>query len=366
MGLVSADIRYPYAIDENGAISHISDSPSKRAYTCTGCGAQMVAKHGSVREEHFAHKPPYTAACSGVTALHKAAQAVVVDGFNRAAKTDGAKYTLGTTCKEHGCEDIIEANYATRGRWAESEKSVVKGTVSDVVVRRPGYDPVIIEIVVTHDIDRQTHIRYEESGYPVIVIYVRDWPDVLSLGSGAIADKMINGPDRCEACDNRLRRRAKECLDAHIRADRIIHDMGRNSSQSGITPWYNDKFGAPMTAATLSKVNRTAKILSRAGLTQHNRAKPWLFRYPISDRNEHIYADLGGTDIIGIWEDPSAAVYCFTTRGFSDLEEVCLTHAALKFFRDQGAEVRLHFESHIKDDDDCGYYECPRCNPHGP
>ena len=68
-------------------------------------------------------------------------------------------------------ETPISVNVASEGASIASERVVVKGTRSDLVVFQPDGSPrVIIEIVVTHDLESDTKQRYEETNYPVVTV----------------------------------------------------------------------------------------------------------------------------------------------------------------------------------------------------
>ena len=54
-----------------------------------------------------------------------------------------------------------------------------------------------------------------------------------------------------------------------------------------------------------------AIILTELGFEQHNRSKPYLFRYPIRDKPRvFIYADMGGSDVVKIYEDTASDAVC--------------------------------------------------------
>ena len=143
---------------------------AKRSDThyCFGCQEEMVVKRGQVRREHFAHKTD-PAQCNGDNALHEAAKANIVYGFNRAV-TDGTDYPLSFPCR--GCEGEIRVPVAQVGASIRSEKVVVDGTRSDLVISgQNGVTPrVIIEIVVTHDLETDTLHRYQTAELSVVKV----------------------------------------------------------------------------------------------------------------------------------------------------------------------------------------------------
>ena len=78
--------------------------------------------------------------------------------------------TLSFPCAD--CQTPIKTNIAEAGANIASERSVVPGTRSDLMVtKQDGTEPrVIIEIVVHHDLEPVTRQKYEDSQIPVIKI----------------------------------------------------------------------------------------------------------------------------------------------------------------------------------------------------
>ena len=80
---------------------------------------------------------------------------------------------------------------------------MIEGTRSDLVL----YDPnpkLIIEIVVSHDLDEQTYTKYQESRLPVIKV-APHWENLGELRSECIGYEWMNMPlsGRCASCSLR-------------------------------------------------------------------------------------------------------------------------------------------------------------------
>ena len=170
----------------------IEEARSGVSYTCFGCQAPMVARQGSQRAWHFAHKPPLSGCDDPDRALHEAAKALIVQGFTEAQNQD-AEYCAGFSCQD--CGEELSWSIARPATSISAERTVVEGTRSDVVVDRPK-GPLIIEVVVSHDLEPTTRFCYEQSELPVFVVYP-EWSTVEGLARAVIADVVINvGPSR--------------------------------------------------------------------------------------------------------------------------------------------------------------------------
>jgi len=193
------DIQYPVAYVQPHEAVHIKDAQRGRPHFCFGCHREMVIRRGPVRRWHFAHKARFVQ-CEKDKTLHEAAKAFICLGFRRALAT-GGEYRVGYPCKR--CKTPISHNVASEGARIASEKMVVKGTRSDLVVCRPdGSLRVIIEIVVTHNLESDTKQRYEEANYPVVTVEP-SWDTLPDLCQSAIGSRILNvkGDNRyCGVC----------------------------------------------------------------------------------------------------------------------------------------------------------------------
>ena len=140
-----------------------------------------------------------------------------MQGFSGALVRQGA-YRLGCPCKE--CGRPVSRNIAVPGAKVEAEKSVVAGTRSDLAVSQPGRGPVIIEVVVTHDLEPESRESYEKSGTPVLQIRPT-WDTLDKLESEVISDDTLNVPPvHCASCKRATERRRRE-READSRARRF-------------------------------------------------------------------------------------------------------------------------------------------------
>lgn len=336
-------IRYPVADAGDGRAVSIQDAQSGVPYKCFGCRAPMVARRGTMRAWHFAHKPPLRECADPDGALHEAAKALIVQGFTDAQATCG-EYRAGFACES--CGSAASWNIAHRTRSIAVEQSVVEGTRSDIVVDRRPKQPLIIEVVVSHDIEATTRQHYEASGMPVLVVHP-EWDTVAGLAHAVIADTGINVPSMlCPECQETERRRREELSKADKWAQSMLRDLPTTSERTGSTPpsirsWQRDKFGREMYSHIRRAVHRNAVILRRLGFIQ-TKTKPWLFALRLPGGCGVVYANFGSTEEVAVWEDTSALIH-WQLNGRSDAEEQALVLQLLQACRRAGADVRVSF-----------------------
>ena len=191
-------VQYPVARSRSHEAVHIKDAQRGRSHFCFGCDREMVIKRGDVRSPHFAHKAGFVQ-CEGDNTLHEAAKAFIRQGFLHAVAT-GGEYQVGYPCK--GCETPISVNVAIEGASIDSEKTVVEGTRSDLVIFQPDGSPrIIIEIVVTHDLESDTKQRYKAANYPVVTVQP-SWDTLLAFCQSAIGSRILNVKGDTRYCDD--------------------------------------------------------------------------------------------------------------------------------------------------------------------
>ena len=209
------EILYPVAYVQPYEAVHIEDAQRGRSHFCFGCRGEMVIRRGSKRRWHFAHKASFVQ-CEKYNALHEAAKAFICQGFRRAVAT-GGEYRIGYPCGR--CEIPISRNIASGGASIASEKMVVKGTRSDLAVLQPGGSPrIIIEIVVTHDLESDTEQKYQAVDCPVITVEP-SWDTLLDLERSAIGSRILNLEGEHRYCGN-CRAARKQEMKATVQASK--------------------------------------------------------------------------------------------------------------------------------------------------
>ena len=309
----------------------------------------MVAKQGSKRAWHFAHKPPAQGCADPNRALHETAKALIVQGFT-AALDEGAEYHAGVACDD--CGRSRSWNIALPARSVSVERAVAEGTRSDVVVSRGDKLPLIIEVVVTHDLEPTTKLHYEESGIPVFVVYPT-WDTVAGLAHAVIADVALNVPSmRCVPCQGAEDERQRELSEAVSWARSMLRGLQTgaaepaSSASPNVRPWQHDKFGREMYPRVWRRVRQNAAVLQRLGFAQSKKTS-WLFSVRLPGGCGVVYANFGSTDEVPIWQDTSALIH-WQLEGRSEVEKRELVRQVLATCRAAGSEVRVSFyDSHF-------------------
>ena len=337
-------IRFPIAAKDDGRAVSIQDAESGVAYKCFGCEAPMMAKRGQQRAWHFAHKPPTSGCADPDQALHETAKALIVQGLTD-AEANGTEYRVGFACR--ACTKALSWNIARPDTSIAVEQSIIEGTRSDIVIDRGPKGPLIVEIVVTHDIEEPTRARYDSSGIPVFVIYP-EWDTIAELAWAVIADAVINVSSvRCRECQDAVDRTLRERSAARTWAQTMLSGLRTNASRQAGSPspriraWQCDKFGREMYPRVRREVHRNAAILRSMGFVQSG-GKPWLFRFQLPNGCGVVFANFGSTEEIPLWEDPSALIH-WKLHKRSHEEKEALVKQLLRMCRSADAGVRVSF-----------------------
>ena len=378
-----ANILYSYALDAEGKRRGISEIESPRPFGCGDCGNEMIARRGRIRRWHYAHKANVECVPKPDpdNALHRYAQDIIVEGFNEKLRS-GEAYDIVYGCTGYRdyffdpefpfgesarCGNTFRENIAQPGAVIHKERSVIPNTRSDVVVELPGQKPFIIEVVNTHDLEEDTRQRYEESGCRVVVRKVT-WENLDELTGECRADDTVNVAGwKCDDCREVGRARRRQEVEEREREQQRLNALERRkkvvdaalaklvrrlSSNPRFRPWYEvykpswNLVSEPikMFPRVQTVVFANAIILTELGFEQHNRSKPYLFRYRI--RNEprvFIYADLGGSDVVKIYEDTATMLYAPDLKD-EELEQYAVSALGRKL-EESGVSVRVGFES---------------------
>ena len=340
-------ILYPLARGTTGKAVHIGEALKGSPYECFGCSVPMVARQGAKRQWHFAHKPPFERCADPDKALHDSATAMIIRGFRDALERQ-SEYRLGCPCG--GCGRTVSRNVAVPEASMEAEKSIVAGTRSDLVVGQAGKGPVVIEIVVTHDLEPEALEAYRESGIPVLKVRP-SWDTLFQLESEVITADTVNVPlVRCSECKNVEQRHRHEQDRTRQRADSMLRRMNeRRPTDTGslpFRPWTHDKFGRPMFPDIQRRVFVNAMILTELGFVQAQKS-PWVFMFRLS--GGVVFANFGSTEEVAIWEDRSALIH-WKLDGLSEDMESELARGVLARCRAAGAGVRVSFYNLMFDD----------------
>lgn len=201
------DIQYPEAFEKPHRRVHVlalSRDARGGPYYCFGCDQEMVARLGQVNAHHFAHKSQWTTKCDPENALHRAAQTNILEGFSEAVENQ-QPFHVGYPCASKDCTNAVKFNIATPGSRIVAEQIAVQGTRADLVVYCPdetgaAWARLIIEVVVTHDLEPYTLARYQAAKIPVIKINPA-WDRLEELRTTVVGYDTVNVPAaECEDC----------------------------------------------------------------------------------------------------------------------------------------------------------------------
>lgn len=348
---VKPGIRFPIAADGNGRAVAIQDAEAGVAYECFGCADPMTPRRGQQRAWHFAHKPPTSGCADPDRALHETAKVLMVQGLTD-AQANGTEYRVGFACRV--CEAALCWNIARPDTTIAAERSVIEGTRSDIVIDRGPKGPLIVEVVVTHDIEEPTRARYEGSSIPIFIVEP-EWDTVTELATAVNADDLINvSAVRCRDCQEALDRALAERSAARTWAVSMLSGLrsAPPDREGSATPqmrrWQRDKFGREMYQRVRQEVHRSAAILHGMGFVQ-SKGKPWLFRYQLPEGSGVVFANFGSTEEVPLWDDPSALIH-WNLHERSDEEKEALVKQLLRRCRSSGADVRVSFyDQHLDD-----------------
>lgn len=314
-------IAYPFAKTGGRTVS-ASEAERGGDYACLGCGAPMLVKRGSVKAHHFAHRT--AGRCDPDHALHETAKSYVERLFLDARRL-GKRLHIQHGCP--GCGAAQQTDMAA-GDSIWRERTVVPNTRSDLAVFRGGRPHMVIEVVVTHDIDDGTRAAYEKSR----VLVVRVHPSWTAGGITCMVGESLNAP-QCGACVMREYRLDMFLTDApeHAGAPRLVtHDNG----------------GRVLYPKLRAEANKQALRITQCGFTQQNR--PTLFRRETKHWN--IFADIDSTSVLAIWEtNADAAVYAFPkNRDVNEKDCIpdcknCVVGAATRLLEASGVHTRRYF-----------------------
>ena len=213
------------------------------------------------------------------------------------------------------------------------------------MVGQTGRDPVAIEVVVTHDLEQETHEAYIQSGVPVLKVRPT-WDTVAELESGVITDDTLNVPPiQCAACrkEDEDRRREEERIRGLVDSMLQRMDLRQQATAANLpfTPWTHDKFGQPMFPHIRQQVYSNAIILTELGFAQaKDKDRPWVFWFRLPSGT--VFANFGSTKEVPIWKN-SAAMIHWTLSGVSGELEYALVAGVLARCRAAGAYVRVSF-----------------------
>lgn len=199
----SSSIQYAYALDSQGALTHISDAQRSHAYTCPGCKSPLTPVLGEINAKHFRHSEE---CCVLETYLHKCAKEAFFYRYQQALSC-GMPISLELErqvfCnvsvlalagdETRRCLKTVSARYNLTQFFdqVELEKhDKVTGLRPDVMLcDAAGERRCYVEICVTHPCSQEKI----ETGIPILEFKVQSATDIQMLltGSYSIKEKSL-------------------------------------------------------------------------------------------------------------------------------------------------------------------------------
>lgn len=210
----------PVALAEDGSLVRPVDADPGTAYRCPGCGSELILRKGELRRTHFAHRR--SDGCSPESALHRAAKHRIVQVVDEWIGGGGPPPCISRPCPAFSCDGGIVQDVPDDVTGVGVEVRLADGTIGDVVLYRGNEPCAVIEIAVTHRVDREKALRL---GVPWFEV---DAQEVLGRPYWWVAVQDGLEPFTCPACARRAEAEYAEIRDAEARARAVADrlDLG--------------------------------------------------------------------------------------------------------------------------------------------
>lgn len=325
-------ILIPYAITEDKRILHIRDyCKESDAVVCLSCGDPLIARQGKVKQWHYSHRG---AQCSGEGALHLAAKLLIKQRFEQAL-TQGKAYHLRWTCP--GCSTTRRLDCTKIARHVRVESAVTEGVRADIYFCEGSKD-FCVEVVVTHDLEEATREKYKVKNIPLFILRP-SWQTIQLLEHVIDASEAFHlDLERCPGCRKKQQEKLKRSQAREAMRSFLEHLSPGDTST--LTPWTADARGNQLFPRVTQQLYAHAKNLLKIGFRQA-RSKPWLFLLTISNKRGAVFANLGGTEDVPIWEDTNPRLHW--RLKVSGWEEMMIVHEVAEHCRSRNIPVRFSF-----------------------
>ncbi len=159
-------ISYPIAKTFGGQWVHINDAKHGYSYYCPECESPFVARLGSIKTHHFAHKPNFTGVCTGESGYHSLAKHLLAYHFTQEGHIH------------------LESQCATCGREYSEEKKVINVEVEkgqddyrpDVRLLMEGNITIDCEIVCKNPLGEKLNI-YRDRNSNLLIWFIKGQVD---------------------------------------------------------------------------------------------------------------------------------------------------------------------------------------------
>lgn len=234
-------IKYHYAYDSEGSIISINKAEKDKKYYCIGCGKEMICRKGQIREFHFAHKN--TENCNPETYLHQYAKHYIKELFDK-QEHFYIKFNQSKECKninnchyrkffQDNCIIKEPIEYDLKKYYNKCEiESPYKGFIPDLKLTSDTYEPIFIEIAVTHECEenkKNSDIRIVEIKIPPTTDFLELY--TLSETDYALWDKDIKNKIQVKFYNFQRNNKQKDILDLYDFCIFFLNKNGKAQSK---------------------------------------------------------------------------------------------------------------------------------------
>ena len=183
------DIEIPYAL-RAGRVVHVSEVPRGLpcGCVCGRCGAALVARQGAHREHHFAHFRESDCLGAAESLLHLLTKELLSNATTLALPA----YIYRARCKSRfGVPVSIEREIFAATRTSISSVAVEQslGHIVPDLLLRSGEKDLILEIAVSHPVDRAKLRRIRRMNIPAVELSLTS-ADLL-LSRAALLERLV-------------------------------------------------------------------------------------------------------------------------------------------------------------------------------
>lgn len=333
-------ILYPAANNLHGEYTSIKVASRGDQYTCLHCKGRMIAKQGKEVQWHFAHFDD-AGECSPDLALHSEAVRRIERGFKSANDKEGeypvryrrrCGHEIYFNIVPHVSRCVIEYEWEHSGKNYRADIAFISDNTS----------PLIVEVVNTNPLSPDKKASYKAKDMSVLSVDI-SWSTIDKLDKEIVPSSTIRYPKPgfpCRDCDV-----AKYVRDARKAEAYRLLALPTEPIGGSFTSWEHSRplegydTGRPMYREVKKEVFRQAQLLVDIGFEQ-SRKTPYVFSKEIKGSKDKVFADLGGSRIVPIWEEIGVMVYMFG----EDCNHYVIQQVTKSALRERGIIVRDTFE----------------------
>lgn len=207
----------PVASAPDGSLVRPVDADPDASYRCPGCGSRLILRRGELRRAHFAHRRGD--GCSAESALHRAAKRRIKQVVEQWLDGTGPRPCISRPCPTFTCDGGVVQDVPDDVTGVAEEVRLADGTIADVVLYRDEEPCAVIEVAVTHRVDRAKASRLDLPWFEV------DATEVLDRPYWWVAAQDGLEPFTCPACSRRAEATHADVRNAEARARRVAEDL---------------------------------------------------------------------------------------------------------------------------------------------